>query len=241
MIQRIAAAIALTLAPAAFAQTYIVADGTCGAITLHATRGTDFPNLGETIAADQVKSAYVSSSPSPGLDSGVKPWRLAMKPVAGAHSLDFTTNVDAHDEVVMAAVDFAPVVSGKETRTEHAKTFVFCGPDTPMADWQRSGGLGLEIYPQGWNPMRRRLKPGDSMWFLAIDQSTKQPVRDLPMQLYRAGAGRIAEGTANKNGGMTFPYPEPGRYMVTTTYRRPDPQTPEHWLVDTSTLTFEVK
>ncbi len=160
MIQRIAAAFALTLAPAAFAQTYLVADGTCGAVTLHATRGADFPNLGETIAADQVKSAYVSSSPSPGFDPGVKPWRLAMKPVAGAHSLDFTTNVDAHDEVVMAAVDFAPVVSGNETRTEHAKTFVFCGSDTPMADWQRSGGLGLEIYPQGWNPWKADAEAG---------------------------------------------------------------------------------
>jgi len=29
--------------------------------------------------------------------------------------------------------------------------------------------------------------------------------------------------------------------MVTTTYRRPDPQQAEHWLVDTSTLTFEIK
>jgi hypothetical protein len=193
-------------------------------ITLHATRGADFPNLGETIAANQVKSAYVSSSPSPGFDPGVKPWRLEMKP----------------DEVVMAAVDFAPVVNGKETRAEHAKTFVFCGPATPMADWKRSGGLGLEIYPQEWNPTRRRMKLGDSMWFIAVDQSTKQPVRDLPMKLCRAGAGRIAEGVANKNVGMTFTYPEPGRYMATT-YGRPDPQTPEHWLVDTSTLTFEVK
>ena len=241
MIQRIAAAIALTLAPAAFAQTYIVADSTCGAVTLHATRGADFPNLGETIAADQVKSANVSSSPSPGLDPGVKPWRVQVKPVAAAHSLDFTTNVDSHDEVVLASVDFSPVVNGNETRTEHAKTFLFCGPATPMADWQRSGGLGLEIYPQEWNPGRRRLKPGDSMWFIAVDKSTNKLVRDLPMELYRAGAGRIAEGIPNKNGGMSFTYPEPGRYMVTTTYRRPDQQKPEHWLVDTSTLTFEVK
>jgi hypothetical protein len=66
MIKRIAVAIALTFAPAAFAQTYIVPDGDCDAITLHATRGTDFPNLGETIGADRVKDAYVSNSPSPG-------------------------------------------------------------------------------------------------------------------------------------------------------------------------------
>ena len=241
MIQRIAVAIALTLAPVAFAQTYIVAEGTCGAVTLHATRGTDFPKLGETIAADQVKSANVSNSPSRGFDPGAKPWRVEMKPVAAAHSLDFTTNIDAHDEVVMAAVEFAPVVSGNETRTEHAKTFVFCGHDTPMAEWQRTGGLGLEIYPQGWNPTRRTLKPGDTMWFIGVDESTKKPVRDLPMELYRAGAGRIAEGVANDIGGMTFPYPKPGLYMVKTTYRRPDPKAPEHWLVDTSTLTFEVK
>lgn len=240
MIQRIAVAIALTLAPAVFAQTYIVPDGNCGAITLHATRGGDFPNLGETIAADQVKSATVSSSPSPGFDPGVKPWKVAMKPVAAANSLDFTTNVDSHDEVVMAAVDFTPIVSGNETRTEHAKTFVFCGPSAPMADWQRSAGLGLEIYPQ-WNGIRQTMKKDDSMTFIAVDQSTKQLLHDVPMELYRAGAGRIAEGVASKNGGMAFPFPDPGRYMVTTTYRRPDPQKPEHWLVDTSTLTFEVK
>jgi hypothetical protein len=240
MIQRIAVAIALTLAPAAFAQTYIVPDGSCGAITLHATRGADFPNLGQTIAPDQVKSAWVSNSPSRGFDPGVKPWHLAMKPVPAARSLDFTTNVDAHDEAVMAAVDFTPVVNGNETRTEHAKAFVFCGSSTPMADWQRSGSLGLEIYPQ-WNGIRQRMKQGDSMRFIAVDQSTKKLLQDVPMELYRAGTGRIAEGIPSKNGGMTFPFPEPGRYMVTTTYRRPDPQQPEHWLVDTSTLTFEVK
>jgi len=55
----------------------------------------------------------------------VKPWKVAVKPVAAAHSLDFTTNFDAHDEVVLAAVDFSPVVNGNETRTEHAKTFLF--------------------------------------------------------------------------------------------------------------------
>ena len=94
----------------------------------------------------------------------------------------------------IAAVDFAPAVSGNETRTEHAKALIFCGATAPLADWQRSTGLGLEIYPQEWNGRRPRLKPG-----------------------------------------------EPGRYMVVTTVRRPDPQKPEHWLVDTSTLTFEIK
>jgi len=240
MIRRIAVAIALTLAPAAFAQTYIVPDGNCGAITLHATRAADFPNLGATIAADQVKSASVSNSPSRGFDPGVQPWHVAMKPVPAAHSLDFTTNVDAHDEVVAASVDFLPVVSGNETRTDHAKAFIYCGTTVPMADWQRDTGLGLEIYPQ-WNGTRQRMKQGDSMRFIAVDKSSKKLLQDVPMELYRAGAGRIAEGVADKNGRMTFPFPEPGRYMLMTTYRRPDPQQAEHWLVDTSTLTFEVR
>ena len=164
-----------------------------------------------------------------------------MKPVAGPRSLDFNANVAADDGVVMAAVDFTPVVSGNETRTEHAKAFIFCGAVTPRADWQRSTGLGLEIYPQGWNGPRPQMKPGDTMWFIAVDKATKKLLRDVPMELYRAGAGRIASGVPNQTGGMSFPYPEPGRYMVTTTYRRPDPQQPEHWLVDTSTLTFEIK
>ena len=92
-----------------------------------------------------------------------------------------------------------------------------------------------------WNGRRPRMKPGDSMWFITVDKATKKLIRDVPMELYRAGAGRIADGVPNRSGGMSFPYPDPGRYMVTTTYRRPDPQQPEHWLVDTSTLTFEIK
>ena len=240
MIQRIAVAVALTLAPAAFAQTYIVPDGSCGAVTLHATRGADFPKLGATIPADQVKSAWVSNSPSRGFDPGVQSWRLAMKPIPAAHSLDFTTNVDAHDEVVGASVDFLPVVSGNETRTDHAKAFIYCGATVPMADWQRDTGLGLEIYPQ-WNGTRQRMKQGDEMRFIAVDRSSKKLLQDVPMYLYRAGAGRIAEGVPSKNGGMTFSFPEPGRYMLMTTYRRADPQKPEHWLVDSSTLTFEVR
>src|SRR5881296_1443306 len=107
MIKRIAVAIALTLAPAAFAQTYILPDGDCGAITLHATRGTDFPNLGDTIGADRVKEAYVY----------LPKQRVAVKPAVGPRSLDFNANV-SDDGVVMAAVDFTPAVNGNETRTE---------------------------------------------------------------------------------------------------------------------------
>jgi hypothetical protein len=240
MIKPIAVAIALSFAPAAFAQTYIVPDGDCGAITLHATRGTDFPNLGETIGADRVRDANVSNSPSAKHRDLQRP-REAMKPAAGPRSLDFNTNVVADDGVVMAAVDFTPAVSGNETRTEHAKALIFCGPTAPIADWQRSTGLGLEIYPQEWNGSRPRLKPGDSMRFIAVDKATTKLIPDLPMDLYRAGAGRVASGVPGQHAGMYFPYPEPGRYMLTTTYRRPDPQQPEHWLVDTSTLTFEIK
>ncbi|HYS52586.1 MAG TPA: hypothetical protein VER58_02330 [Thermoanaerobaculia bacterium] len=223
-------AIAVTLAPAAFGQTYIVPDGDCGAITIHATRGTAFPNLGETIDAARVKEAYVY----------LPKQRVALKPAVGPRSLDFDANV-LNDGVVMAAVSFTPTVSGNETQTEHAKAFIFCGTITPRADWQRSTGLGLEIYPQGWNGPRPRLKPGDPMRFIAVDKATNKLIRDLPMELYRAGAGRIAGGAPAQYGGMNFPYQEPGRYMVVTTYRRPDPQQPEHWLVDTSTLTFEIK
>ena len=229
MIKRIAVAIALTFAPAAFAQTYIVPDGDCGAVTLHTTRGTDFPNLGETIDADHVTDAYVY----------LPKQRVAVKPAGGTRSLDFNANVP-EGGVVMAAVEFTPAVIGNETRTEHAKAFIYCAARPPAADWQRSTGLGLEIYPQ-WNGSILHLKPGDSMRFIAVDRATNKLIRDVPMELYRAGAGRVAGGVLDQNGGMDFSYPEPGRYMVTTTYRRPNPQQSEHWLVDTSTLTFEIK
>ena len=221
------AVIALAFAPAAFAQTYIVPDGDCGAITLHATRGADFPNLGETIGADRVKDAYLF----------LKKQRVAVKP---APALDFKANVTPDDNVIMASVDLLPTIVGNETRTEHAKALIFCGA-TPMADWQRETGLGLEIYPQEWNGARPRLKQGDSMWFIAVDKATGKILREAPMELYRAGAGHIATGVPNRIGGMTFSYPEPGRYMLSTTYRRPDPEKPAQWLVDTSTLTFEIK
>jgi hypothetical protein len=229
-IKRSVAAIALIFAPAAFAQTYIVPDGDCGTVTLHVTRGDDFANLGQTIAADRVTDAYVY----------LPKQRFAMKPAEGSRSLDFNANIP-DDGVVMAAVDFKPAVSGNETRTEHAKAFIFCGAIAPSADWQRSTGLGLEIYPQSWNGPRPRMKPGDTMRFIAVDKATNNLLRDLPMELYRAGAGRIADGVPAQHGGMNFPYQEPGRYMIVTTYRRPHPQQPEHWLVDTSTLTFEIK
>ena len=230
MIRHIAVAVAFSLVPAAFAQTYIVADGDCGAITLHATQGTDFPNLGETIGADRVEDAYVY----------LPKQRVAVNPAAGARSLDFSANVP-DDGVVMAGVDFKPAVSGDETRTEHAKALIFCSAITPPADWQRSTGLGLEIYPQGWNGPRPHLKPGDPMRFIAVDNAKNKLIGDLPMELYREGGERIAEGVPAQNGGMNFPYQEPGRYMVVATYRRPDPKQANHWLVDTSTLTFEIK
>jgi len=228
MINRIAVVIALTVAPAAFAQTYIVPDGDCGAITLHATSGTDFPRLGTTIAADRVKDAYLF----------LPKQRIAVSPTP---SLNFKANVAPKDDVVMAAVDLKPEITGNETRTDHAKALVFCGATAPMADWQQSTGLGLEIFPQSWNGARPNLKQGDSMWFIAVDKATGKLLRDVPMDLYRAGAGHVATGVPNKTGGMTFTYPEPGEYMVSTTYRRPDPQHPAQWLVDTSTLTFEIK
>ncbi len=231
MIKHIAVAIALTVAPAAFAQMYIVPEGDCGAVTLHVTRGTDFPNLGESISADRVKDAHVVR---------VNPVeRVIVTPTAGPRSLDFSANVPDREEVVMAVVRLKPVVSGNETRTEHAKTLLFCGAVTPRTDWQLSTDLGLEIIPQ-WNGIRPKMKQGDKMRFIVVDEATPH-LLDIPMELYRAGAGRIAAGVRDQNGGMDFPYGEPGRYMVTATFRRPDPKQPEHWLVDTSTLTFEIK
>jgi hypothetical protein len=84
------------------------------------------------------------------------------------------------------------------------------------------------------------MKTGDTMRFIAVDKATNQLIRDLPMELYRADGTRI-QGTPAQHGGMNFPYQEPGRYMIFTTYRRADPQQPDHWLVDTSTLTFDIK
>lgn len=221
MLKHAAVTMALMFAPAVFAQTYIVPDGDCGAVTLHVTHGADVPNLGDTIAD---ASVFLPKE------------KIAVKPADGT----FKANVPA-EGVVIAAVNLKPTVSGNETRAEHAKAFLFCGASTPPADWQRSSGLGLEIYPQGWNGPRPHMKAGDPMRFIAVDKATNKLIRDLPMELYRADKSRIAAGTPDPHGGMDFPYPEPGRYTVVTTYRRPDPQQPEHWLVDTSTLTFDVK
>lgn len=225
-----AIAIALIFAPLAFAQTFIVPEGDCGAVTLHATRGSDFPKLGDRIAAASVAHAHVWALPK----------KRSEAEVADApQSLTFKANIP-DDGVVMAALALNPTVSGNETRTEHAKALIFCGR-TPAGDWQRSMGLGLELYPQGWNGPRPHLKAGDAMRFIAVDRATNTILRDLPMEFYRAGGGRIAAGVPAEHSGMNFQYPEPGRYMVVTTYRRPDPKQPAHWLVDTSTLTFDIK
>ena len=225
LFRRTAVTVALLVVPVAFAQTYIVPADVCGAVTLHVTRNAEFPNLGERIAEDRVTNAYV--------------FQARKRIAADLADSSFNATVP-ENEVVMASVDVKPEIHGNETRTEHAKTLIFCGP-TPAADWQRSTGLGLEIYPQGWNGPRPKMKLGEPMRFIAVDKGSRELLRDLPMELYRAGAGRIAEGTPAQGGGMNFPYPEPGLYMVVTKYRRPDPQKPEHWLVDTSTLTFEIK
>lgn len=221
MIKRTAVALALLLPPAAFAQTSIVSDGDCGAVTLHVTSHA---------GADRVALAYVHEPKQ----------RVAVTPVVNGGTLDFNADVPAN-EVVMASVELKPVVSGNETQTEHAKAFVFCGATAPRADWQRSAGLALELYPQGWNGPRPEMKPGDTMRFIAVDKSTRKLLGDLPMTLRRTGGGLVADGTPAKDGGMNFIYPAPGRYTVVATYRRPDPLQPEHWLVDTSTLTFDVK
>jgi hypothetical protein len=222
--------LALLLAPAAFAQTYIAPEGECGQVTLHVMRGSDFSNAGETIAANRVAEAIVFSQRK----------KSEVIPAQQGGSLSFTADVPQEEAVVMTAVRLKPVVSGNETRTEQAKAMTFCGA-TPRADWQRSTGLSLEIYPQGWNGPRPRMKRGEPMRFIAVDKATNKLLADLPMELYRAGSGRIAEGKPAQYGGMTFPYPEPGRYVVVATYGRADPQDSGHWLVDTSTLTFDVK
>src|SRR5262249_30542383 len=141
--------------------------------------------------------------------------------------------------VVMAGADFAPSVVGNETRTEHAKAFIRCGPIGHLDDWQRSSELGLEIYPQ-WNGLLP-FKAGQRMRFIVVDRASRKLLRDVPVELYRAGSGRVEDVQPDPNGGVTFPYKEPGRYLVTATYRRPDPKQEGLWLVDTSTLTFELK
>ena len=228
-----ALAITLFLTPAVFAETYIVPDGDCGAVTLRVT------NAGESISADRVANAYVS----------LPHQRLTPKLSPAGRSLTFDANVPnptrvkngAVEGVVMAGVDLKQKVNGNETRTEHAKALIFCGTETPVADWQRSVGLGFEIYPQSWNGPRPRLKAGDTMRFIAVDKATRKLIMDVPMDLYTANGDLVAHGVRAEYGGMNFLYQQPGRYMVVSTYRRADPQQTGHWLVDTSTLTFDIK
>lgn len=225
-----AVALALTLAPIAFAQTYIVPEGDCGAVTLDLTRDAGFAKTAEPISADSVETAVVN----------LPKQRVPANVVEGPRSLTFNADVPKEGVVVMAAAALKPAVLGNETRTEHAKAFVYCGA-APKIDWQRSTGLGLEIYPQGWNGPRPNMKAGDTMRFIAVAKATNTLLRDLPMELYRAGTGLVASGEPAEYGGMNFPFPEPGRYTVVATYRRPDPQQKDRVLVDTSTLTFDVK
>lgn len=230
MIGFAAVAFAVVVGPAAFAQTFLVPSADCGDVTLHVTGGDGFPKLGEKIAKDRIARARVWIRP-----------KLRLEPdlADGPRSTSFDAKIP-DEGVVVAAVGLKPEVRGGETWTEHAKAFIFCGPATPIADWQRSIGLGLEIYPQGWNGPRPHLKPGDPMRFIVVDKATGKLIPDLPMDLHGAG-GLIAHGVLAEHGGMNFPYQAPGRYMVVARYRRPDPQQPEHWLVDTSTLTFDIK
>ena len=223
MIRPILAATALTIAPAVFAQTYIVPQGDCGEVTLHVTGAGDA----------SVAHAYVYQPRQ----------RIAVTPVAGPHSLDFKLTV-TEGAVAKAGIEFKPVIDGNETRTEHAKALLFCGPNAPIVDWQGDADLGLEIYPQEWNPLRAHMKAGDKLRFIAVDKSTGKYklLGDLPMELHRADGTLVATGTHARDDGMNFFLPkEPGRYVVTATYRREDPNTANHWLVDDSTLTFDVK
>lgn len=222
-------AIALFLARTVIAQSYIVPSGDCGAVTLHVTRGADFPSLAERISGDEVAKAYVF----------LPQQRIAVDAAAG-RAFDFNATIPAKG-VAMASVDFKPTISGNETRTEHAKAFIRCGTIDRFDDWQRDTGLGLEIIPQ-WNGMMP-LKAGDTMRFIALDKSTGKMklLGDIPIELYGARAGRIATGVEDKAGGVDFSFKGPDRYMVVATYRRPDPRQPGLWLVDRSTLTFEIK
>jgi uncharacterized protein DUF4198 len=219
MIPRIVAAVVFTLTPAAFAQTYIVPSGDCGAVTLHVN--TDR-------SADQVTRAYVH----------LPKRRVVVHPAAAGHSLDFTADVP-ETGLIMATVEFAPATNGNETHAEHAKAFIRCGaPALRDASWTDTG-LGLEIVPQ-WNGLTP-LKPGESMRFIAVEEGAKRPVHDAPMQLYRDGEGLVATANPDQSGVASFPVTQPGRYKVEMDYRRPDPKNADHWLSDTSTLTFELK
>jgi hypothetical protein len=226
MITRFFAAAVLAFTPAAFAQTYIVPDGECGDVTLHVTSGTSFPSFGDRIDPERVTQAYVH----------LLQRRIAVKPVASGQSLDFHADMP-ETGLVIASVEFAPTTTGNETQTEHAKAFIRCGgADTK---WQVDTRLGLEIVPQVSDPTSQ--KPGQVMRFIAVDENGHKLVKDTAMELFRAGEGHVATAMPNENGIAEFPLKENGRYMVTMTYRRPDPKNEGHFLSDTSTLTFDVK
>jgi len=229
MLKHVAVAVALIFSSiAAVAQTYIVPDANCGAITMHLARGTDPTKLSEAIDVDTVNNAHLFV---------VRFRKLELKPTTKYRSVVFSADMPEKG-IVMATADFKPVVSGNETRTDYAKAFVYCDGTTPAFDWQTTTGLACEIFPQ-WNGAILHLKPGDAMHFIVV-QDGHNLLRDVPMELYRVGTGRI-EGGKRDEVGMNFPYKGPGRYLVTATYRRHDPKQPDKWLVDTSTLTFELK
>lgn len=218
----LAAAIALTLAPAAFAQTTIVPDRECGAVTFHVAGRN-----GEAVPADRLAKAIIF----------LPKQKKAMTPLAGARLLEFNASI-SDTNVVMAAADFKPEISGNETRTEHAKAFIRCGAIAHRDDWQRQTGIGLEIFPQ-WNGILTSFKQGDPMRFIAV-YNQKDLLRDAPIEVTHDGSP-IAGGVLDRSGGMNFPFQGPGHYTVTAKHRRADPQQPETWLVDTSTLTFDIK
>lgn len=229
-LKSVLAVTAFAVAPALFAQTAILATSDCGTATFQIVPSVDSAKNATAIAADQVTSALIT----------LPSRRVLAQPASASRALAFAAGVP-DEGVVMAGVDLKPVVTGSETRTEHAKTFTYCGSKTPKADWQALAGIGFEIVPQGWNGPRPQLKAGDPMRFIAVAPGSQGFLRSVPMQLYRVGKGQIAEGTAAADGGMNFTYPEPGRYMVVATYRRADPANASATLVDVSTLTFDVK
>src|SRR5581483_8367675 len=218
MIARLAVAAILIAGRVALAQPYLVADGDCGTVTLHVKGNSADPS-----------SARLS----------LPTRRLLVTPVVDPGALSFSAEVTENSGVVMAAIDFKPIIAGDETRTEHAKAFIFCGA-APKVDWQRSAELALEVYPQGWNGPRPSMKVDDPMRFIAVDQPTNHLLRGIPIQLFATGGGLIANGTP-ADFGVNFPFQKPGRYTVVATYRRRDPGNDARWLVDISTLTFDIK
>jgi hypothetical protein len=223
MLTHMTAAAVLMFAPAAFAQTYIVPDRDCGAATLR----IEHASADAASSASRIATAYLF----------VPHRRIALQQ---ATPFTFQANLP-EDAVAMAGVEFQPETVGNETRTAHAKALIFCAATPPPADWQRSADLGLEIYPQGWNGPRPSLKAGDPVRFIVVDKASKNLLRDLPMELRRVGGEVVSKGQPASGGGMNFRCPAPGWYVVTATYRRADPGRTDHWLVDSSTLTFEIK